>query len=190
MTKATLLLLTLATGLCTWNATARAETPNSASGADPSTHSDPALEVNVLWPFFPGGFTDFKLLLPTAMRGELVLGLHSDFGWRNSREDDAGKVAILAGKFGYRQFFLGGLHVDSTINTGWRQERDNPFDGTTLNAFVGRWWTFAGYQHDLSERWYANARAGLGVHLWRTDRFGAEERVLIPAGDINVGVRL
>ena len=61
--------------------------------------------------------------------------------------------------------------------------------GTTLNAFVGRLWTFAGYQRDLSSRWYVNARAGLGVHLWRTDQYGAEERKLIPAGDLNLGAR-
>lgn len=149
----------------------------------------PAFEVNVLWPFFPGGFSDFKLLVPTVARGELVVGLHSDFGWRNSRKADAGKVAVLATKLGYRQFIVGGLHVDATVNLGWRQERDNPFDGTTLNAFVGRLWTFAGYQHALSDRWYVNARGGVGVHLWRTDKFGDKERHLVPGGDVNLGVR-
>ena len=167
-----------------------ADEANEGNDVEVAKGWQPAFEVNVLWPFFPGGFTDLKLLLPlTATRGDVVLGLHSDFGWRNSREENAGNVAIIAAKIGYRQFIATGFHLDVTVNIGWRQERDNPFDETTLNAFIGRLWAFGGYQHDLSSRWYVNARGGLGVHLWRTDKFGDEERVLVPAGDVNVGVR-
>lgn len=189
-----LIAAVFATALIMISAPAGAEIEPAPIGkAEAST--GPALELNVLWPFFPGGLSDFKILVPVLraternFRGEAVLGLHSDFGWRSTREEDAGKVAILAVKAGYRQFLFSGLHLDLTVNMGWRQEHDNPFDQTTLNGFVGRLWAMAGYQHDLSERWYLNARGGVGIHLWRTDRFGHEERPLAPAGDINVGVR-
>lgn len=152
-------------------------------------------EVNVLWPFFPGGLVDLKVMVPVLrrdrlqFRGELVLGLHSDFGWRNVRETDAGKVAILALKLGYRQFFVYGLHLDVTINAGWRHEEGNPFDGTDLDGFVGRLWLMGGYQHEFTRRIYANLRAGVGISVWRTDRFGDRERLLAPAADLNLGVR-
>src|SRR5262245_12072949 len=86
-------------------------TSSSARAADVA----PAFEVNVLWPFFPGGLTDFKLLAPMFradqedFRGEAVIGLHSDFGWRVIRETNYGQVAILAAKVGYRQFFVSGF---------------------------------------------------------------------------------
>src|SRR5712692_1583162 len=45
-------------------------------------------EVNVLWPFFPGGINELRLLVPVVRsdrasgRGEAVLGLYSDFASR------------------------------------------------------------------------------------------------------------
>jgi len=156
----------------------------------------PAFEVNVLWPFFPGGLTELKVLIPAVnagqerWRGELVLGLHSDFATRFVRPDDRyGKVAILAAKLGYRQFLVGGLHLDATVNAGWRHETHNVWDGGTLDAFSARLWLMAGHQQELGGRVYANARAGAGVHLLRTDRFAAKERKLVPAADVNIGFR-
>ena len=86
-----------------------------------------AFEVNALWPFFPGGLVDLKIVTPLATtdspwRGELITGLHSDFGWRFVRDEDAGRVAFLGAKTGYRQFLGSGLHVDTTVNAGWRHE--------------------------------------------------------------------
>lgn len=181
-------IATLAGASCLISPPAAAQVTSAAVPETQQTRLEPAFEFNVLWPFFPGGFTDFKFMLPTFAQGEAIFGLHSDFGWR-AREKDAGKVAVLAAKLGYRQFIFDGIHLDTTVNVGWRQERDNPYDGTTLNGFVGRFWGFGGYQYDLSEQWYVNARGGVGIHLWRTDKFSEKERVFIPAGDINVGVR-
>lgn len=189
-TRVTLALL-LVSSLAILPRSSRAEEALPRAPAPPG----PAVEVNVLWPFFPGGLTDLKVLVPVVrpgaqdLRGELVLGAHSDFGWRSARDDTSGKVAILAAKVGYRQFFAYGLHLDVTANLGWRQERDNPYDHTTLDGAVGRLWSFFGIQHALSDRFYVNARGGVGVHLFRTDRFADKERLLIPAGDVNFGVR-
>lgn len=173
---------------------AGAET-EAAIDDEAEAHQGVAFEVNVLWPFFPGGMTDLKLLVPVAntetlnWRGELVLGVHSDFGWRFVRDDDAGRVAILAAKLGYRQFFVEGIHLDLTVNAGWRHEEGNPWDGEDIDAFQGRLWSFAGWQTSLGSAAYVNIRAGVGLHLWRTDRFADKEKTLTVAGDVNVGFR-
>jgi hypothetical protein len=157
----------------------------------------PAFEVNVLWPFFPGGIVDLKGLFPVVnadrrdFRGEIIGGLHSDFGWGPVTRpvDKYGKVSILAAKVGYRQFLVYGTHVEASVNLGWRHEEENIYDGGRLDAFIGRLWLFAGYQHEISTRVYVNVRGGGGVHLFRTDRFADTERKFAPAGDANLGVR-
>lgn len=157
----------------------------------------PAFEVNLLWPFFPGGIVDLKAMVPVARRadhvgrGELVLGLHSDFAWGFVRPtDEYGKVKILASKLGYRQFFAYGVHVDATVNLGWRHEVDNVHDGTTLDSLVARLWLMTGWQVDLAPRVYVNLRGGPGIHLWRTgDPYAHTEDPLAIGADLNLGLR-
>jgi hypothetical protein len=177
-------------------APSRAQRPLELKGAVFADYArPPAFEVNVLWPFYPGGLIDLKVLVPVlrrdrmSWRGELVLGLHSDFGWRFVRDDNAGKVSILGVKLGYRQFLVYGLHLELSVDASWREERNNPYDGTTLDAFVARLWPMAGYQHEFSRRVYANLRAGVGVNLGRTDRFAAHERLAAFGADLNLGLR-
>lgn len=146
----------------------------------------PAFEVNVLWPFFPGGWVDLKALMPLVrndqrdLRGELELGLFSDFSWGpvSRPVNDYGKVFAMGAKVGWRQFFVYGLHLDVSVNLGWRHEELNVRDGSTLNAFTGRLWVMAGYQLDLGARVYVNVRGGVGVHLFRTDVYGATDAAL------------
>lgn len=155
----------------------------------------PAFEVNVLWPFFPGGIADFRLMLPLVLadrgdfRGELLLGLHSDFGWRSVRAADAGRVAFLGAKIGWRQFFVYGLHLEAVLHAGWRNELNNPWDGLPIDSFQGRLWVWAGYQHELSSRFYLNLRGGVGAHMFRTDRFADREKKLTGGADLNLGFR-
>lgn len=161
--------------------------------ADPSSRGV-GLEFNVLWPFFPGGITELRLMVPVLradredFRGELVLGAYADFASRVVRDENDGKVRNLSGKLGYRQFFIGGTHLEVSSNLGWRNETQRP-DGESYDAFHARLWLLAGYQHEFSSRFYANARAALGIHLYRSDRFAAEERQRVPGADLNLGVR-
>ncbi len=155
----------------------------------------PAFEINVLWPFVPGGITEMKFLVPVVrrdqrdFRGELLLGAYSDFANRIVRDERHGKVATLSAKIGWRQFFVYGLHAEVVANLGWRQEKDNVYDHTTLDAFVGRLWMMAGWQFDVNDRVYLNLRGGIGVHMFRTDRFADKERRLTGGGDVNLGFR-
>jgi hypothetical protein len=171
--------------------------PSPMEDQDGRFRRTPAFEVNVLWPFFPGGIVDLKTLFPVMrtdqrdFRGELIVGLHSDFGWGPLTRpvEKYGKVSILATKIGYRQFLVHGTHLDVTVNVGWRREENNVYDGGRLDALIGRLWVFAGYQFDFSDKVYANVRGGGGLHLFRTDRFGDTERAFAPAGDANLGLR-
>ena len=176
-------------------------TTSSAAGELPVALSPahewrgPAFEVNVLWPFFPGGITDLRLMVPMLRtdeehgRGELVFGLHSDFAWRLVRDKEAGKVAFLGVKLGWRQFLYAGGHLEFVAHLGWRHEDRNAFDGGRLDGFQGRLWGWGGYQHELNPRIYLNLRGGAGLHLFRTDRFGDRERILAGGADLNLGFR-
>jgi hypothetical protein len=132
--------------------------------------------------------SDFKLLIPAAAGGDALVGLHSDFGNRKpARDDSYGKVATLAVKLGYRQQLGLGLHAELTVNVGWRHEAMRPGDDPLMDDLVARAWPMAGYQLALSDRFYVNARGGVGVHLYRSSH-SDDERTLIPAADINLGL--
>lgn len=175
-----------------------AAAPASREQGAPPGHGDGprgiGVEVNVLWPFFPGGITEFRVLVPVLraqrrdFRGELVLGSYADFASRVVRDEADGKVRNLSGKVGFRQFLVYGTHLELSANLGWRNETARP-DGESYDAFHARLWALAGYQHEFSRQVYANARAALGVHLYRSDRFASEERKLAPGADLNLGVR-
>lgn len=159
-------------------------------------HHRPAFEVNVLWPFFPGGQSDLKVLVPVlraeekTFGGQALVGLHSDFNWGLIRPaDQYGKVFLLAVKLGWRQFFAFGFHLDVLVHVGWRHEERNVYDGGTLDGLTGRLWALAGWQYEFNSRVYANVRGGGGLHLFRTDRFGDKEKVFAPAGDVNLGFK-
>jgi hypothetical protein len=157
----------------------------------------PAFEVNVLFPFL--GLEDLRLMVPVLRagrrdwRGELVFGVSTDyaFGPLSRPVEDYGKVFVLTGRVGYRQFLWNGFHVEVALNLGWRHEAYNLHDGApTLDGGYGRAWFFAGYQLDLTSNVYVNLRGDAGLLLFRTDRFAAFEKKVIPAGEINIGVRL
>lgn len=155
----------------------------------------PAFEVNLLWPFFPGGMVDFRVQVPVLrptrgdLRGEAVLGLFSDFAWRSVRDPDAGRVAMVGAKIGWRQFFVYGLHAEVVLHAGWRHEEHNPWDGQPIDSFQGRLWVWFGYQYEFSRTVYANVRGGGGIHVFRTDRFADRERLFAAGGDLNLGFR-
>jgi hypothetical protein len=154
-----------------------------------------AVELNLLFAFV--GIFDMKLLVPVLrpgerdLRGELVVGAYSDYSWGplSRPADEYGKVLLLAGRIGYRQHLVHGLHAEASAYLGWRHEEKNVHDGSTVDGFVGRLWLYGGWQRDLSPRFYVNVRGGLGIHLFRTDHLGHKEKELVPAGDVGLGVR-
>jgi hypothetical protein len=147
------------------------------------------VETNVLWPFFPGGISEFRLLVPITGSGELVLGVYSDYASRVVRDETYGKVANYSAKLGWRQMLYRGFHVETTLNAGWRHEEERPPDNITVDGFQIRIWGLAGYQHAFSRHFYGNVRGGLGVHVYRSDELAHLEKKLVPGADVNLGVR-
>lgn len=174
-----------------------ASLPSVTSSTPPEASSvhRPSLELNVLWPFFPGGITELRFLAPVSrphedtMRGALVVGVHTDFASRVVRDETHGKVAFLAAKLGWREYLISGFHVEATFNIGWRHEAMRPPNDETFDGFQVRLWTNAGYEHQLSARFYANVRAALGIHVYRTGPYADLEKTFAGGADLNLGVR-
>lgn len=164
---------------------------SSAARADSASVASerPAFETNVLWPFFPGGLVDLKVVVPVAERSDFVIGAFSDFAWRFVRDDTYGRVFAMGTKLAWRQFVMSGFHLEGQLQLNWRHEEDRPDHPETLDGFQGRAWIYGGYQHALGARAYVNTRLGLGVHLFRTDELGDTEKKLVPAADLNLGLR-
>jgi hypothetical protein len=174
--------------LATAGAPARAQAPAPTPPPEPAR---PAWEVNVLWPFV--GISELKLVLPAAgtsagprARGEIVTGAYLDYA--QFIRPNAGKAFIVAGMLGYRQFFWRGAHAEIAIDLGIRHESHHPGDDATLNDIYARAWPAAGYELDLSPRFYVNARARAGLLVYRQTHWSEEKKVVI-AGDINIGAR-
>ena len=68
----------------------------------------------------------------------------------------------------------------SRTATGSRRSR--------LRRCYARAWPAAGYELDLSPRFYVNARARAGLLVYRQTHWSEEKKVVI-AGDINIGAR-
>lgn len=154
-----------------------------------------SLEVNVLWPFLPGGISEFRYLMPIVneqdrnMHGDLVLGVYSDYASKIVRDSEYGKVSSYAIKLGYRQYFTAGWHWESIANIGWREEINRP--GSSNQKITGvaiRWWNMLGYQYNLSPIFYINFRGGFGTHLYRSDDYESTEKKNVIGFDTNIGV--
>ncbi len=161
------------------------------------TASKPALEINLFLPFL--GVTDLKVIVPTLVNKKsnskqaLIFGVFADYSWGNLTRpvNDFGKVRFIGARLGYRQYFWRGIHADAMVNAGHRHEEKNIYDGTTLNSFTSRLWLLGGYQGDISTKLYFNIRAGSGIHITRLgDRFAHTERKVLPAFEVNLGIRL
>jgi hypothetical protein len=163
-----------------------APTAARAEPSGPAEHDGIAAEVNVLWPFI--GISELKLVVPVVhdpqLRGEVIIGTYLDYA-QIVRD---GRAFIIAALPGYRQFVFHGLHVELAATVGVRHEAMHPPDGATLDDFYIRAWPGIGYEYDVTPRFYANARARLGVLVYRQTHQD-EEKKLAPAGDLNLGVR-
>lgn len=157
-----------------------------AESAAPADRDGIAAEVNVLWPFI--GISELKLVIPVVhdpqWRGSLIVGTYLDY----AQFVRSGRAFIIAALPGYRQFVFHGLHVELAASIGVRHETMHPPDGATLDDFYIRAWPGIGYEYDITPRFFANARARVGVLVYRQSHQD-EEKKLAPAGDLNLGVR-
>jgi hypothetical protein len=167
--------------------TANAEGPTPERVA-PGTRT--SAEVNVLWPFFPGGISELRMLLPLLSAGEqsgqAMLGLHSDFS--QLFRSDQPKVFVLAAQPGYRQFFWRGLHAELHANLGYAHAEAQGAGDRVHHAFVVSLWGMAGYQFDIGARYYLSARGGVGWIAYTSNPWPNATKGFLPVGDANFGV--
>ncbi|MES2802472.1 MAG: hypothetical protein V4654_08280 [Bdellovibrionota bacterium] len=154
-----------------------------------------SFEMNIIWPFIPGGITELRYITPMMTeKGEVpstfwVLGLYSDYASKIIRDSSYGKVSAYAFKIGMKQFINKEWHYEVSANIGWREEinRPNVPDKKIIGAAV-RAWALFGYQHQISNIFYSNIRAGLSQHLYRSDKYSHLEKKTVPGFDVNLGV--
>jgi len=116
------------------------------------------------------------------------VGVHTDFSQRG--REDQGKVFFLEAKLGLRLFVWKGLHLEAVTNVGFGQSSDNPVDQKTYNTMNMSLVVAAGYQFDLADRYYVNARPILGYRAYRSNPWPNSKtgKDLIVGGDLNLGV--
>lgn len=162
--------------------------PTSPPARPGPTEHGAAAEVNLLWPFI--GISELKVVLPlfgrAAQRAEFVTGMYLDYA--QIVRKNAGKAFIIAPILGYRQFLFDGIHVELALTAGVRHESHHPGDDATLNDWYIRAWPAAGYQLEVSPRFYVNSRARVGLLVYRQTHWAEEKKVAL-AGDINFGAR-
>jgi hypothetical protein len=174
--------------LCSCLALSILAAPAAADPA-PAEAGRPGMEVNVLWPFFPGGMFDARVLLPGVTAGGLVVvGARSDYN--QSLRSDEGQAFELYAQLGYRQFVWRGLHAELITETGLDHLAHGvgAMSAHTANALAFVVWGFAGYQQPLTDRFYVNVRAGAGYMAYHSDPWPGIVRGPVPAADVNLGV--
>jgi len=108
----------------------------SLSAQDQSSNSHKwAVEINALWPIFPGNIYSARVLRQVysneASSGEVYLGyVHKPYEFRES-EGDFSNSAIV---FGYRQYLWKGLNAEFYNAVGPGRIRNSVVDGRDYNS--------------------------------------------------------
>jgi hypothetical protein len=108
------------------------------------------LEINVLWPIFPGNIYKFQVTREVWRTGDLAgddyAGVHiRPFEFR----EDEGDFSNYALTFGYRQFLWKGLHAEVYQAFGPGFNRNNAIDGNDYTSWDYEMGLLAGYRFEL-----------------------------------------
>ena len=109
------------------------------------------VEINVLWPFYPGNIykanaTYEAWRFKKHLAGDVVLGLHiRPYEFRTSE----GYFANYALTFGYRQFLWQGLHVELYNAFGPGFNKNNVVDGKRYVSWDYEIGGFVGYRYEF-----------------------------------------
>lgn len=108
------------------------------------------VEVNLLWPIFPGNIYKFQVTREVwrneNLAGDVYAGLHiRPFEFR----EDEGDFSNYALTFGYRQFVWKGLHAEVYQAFGPGFNRNNAIDGKDYTSWDYEIGLLAGYRFEL-----------------------------------------
>ncbi|MCB9245046.1 MAG: hypothetical protein H6606_01335 [Flavobacteriales bacterium] len=123
----------------------------SAQNSPDDTYSPKwGVELNLLWPIFPGniykGQVTYETWRTDQLAGDVYLGFHiRPFEFRE-REGDFSNYALT---FGYRQFIWERLHLELYQAFGPGFNRNNAIDGKNYNSWDYEVGFLAGYRYEF-----------------------------------------
>ena len=160
------------------------------------------LELNVLWPIYPGniykGQATYQIWDKAELNGEIFLGLHiRPFEFRQ----EEGDFANYALTFGYRQFIWKGFHLEFYNAFGPGFNKNNVLDGQDylswdyeLGFLAGYRWEFLkkSKQKQLKFSPYLSTQHGFYYLAFQTNPhpivgFTGEKPIYV--GTLNIGIR-
>lgn len=158
------------------------------------------IELNVLWPVFPGniykGQVTYETWRKNNLAGDVYLGIHArPYEFR----EDEGDFANYALTFGYRQFFWKGLHAELYQAFGPGFNRKNTTDGKDytswdyeIGGFVGYRWEFLKNRNEKKISPYISTQHGVLYLAAQTNphpikNFDGEQPIY--AGTLNIGIK-
>jgi hypothetical protein len=158
------------------------------------------VELNILWPFYPGNIYKGQVTLETWRKkdfaGDIYLGFHiRPFEFRE-KEGDFANYALT---FGYRQFLWKGLHVELYNAFGPGFNRNNAIDGKDylswdyeIGGFVGYRYEFLRKRDEKRVSPYISTQHGVLYLLGQTNPHPIKDfmgEIPIYAGTLNIGIK-
>jgi outer membrane receptor protein involved in Fe transport len=124
------------------------------------------IETELVQPFLPNvGIvrfqTSYLLTEPSSSRGELLMGMYIRPNVKHDIVEKINEYLLIAG---YRQYLLGGLHLEGKTNIGYAWGTKNKIDGLDYHNFSWFWEANAGYKLDFAK--------GQGSNLYVIGQFG------------------
>lgn len=129
-----------------------------------------AVEIDALWPFFPGAFRAHytrTLWKKGNLRGDLLVGANIDFPADRETE---GRFADYSLVTGYRQYLWRGLHVEFNQTTGLGVLQDHVTTGETYRSFDWLMTGYIGYRFDFGKsNWYLLPQFGIAGVVYKSN---------------------
>jgi hypothetical protein len=158
-----------------------------------------AIEIDALWPFYPGtlrGHFVFQAWQKDGLRGDVLIGANYDLPHDRPTE---GRFSDLSLVTGYRQYFWRGLHLEFNQTTGLGTLESHVSTGKDYQSFDWLVSGYVGYRFDFfQKRWYVLPQFGVAGVLYKSNPWPIfEDKTLskeigetpFPLGLLRVGIR-
>ena len=133
-------------------------------------HPKVSVEVDALWPFFPGAFRGhvlFNLWQKGHLRGDVYVGVNYDFPQDRTAE---GRFSDLSLASGYRQYLWEGLHVEFSQTTGIGTLENHVSTGEDYRSFDWLVTGYVGYKFNFANhKWYILPQFGVAGVVYKSN---------------------
>ncbi len=134
-----------------------------------SKTSKSGVEIDALWPFFPGAFrAHFTTTLwqKNHLKGDLLVGVNVDFPVDRDTEGRFADYSIVSG---YRQYFWNGLHVEFSQTTGLGVLENHVSTDLTYRSFDWLMSGYVGYQFKFAKKLYILPQFGVAGVVYKSN---------------------